>query len=55
MKNYYKSVNYIILLNEILLKKLDPNDFKITQIKKYSPFILSNNLIEIDKSKWQRL
>jgi [protein-PII] uridylyltransferase len=25
MKSYYKSVNYIILLNEILLKKLDPN------------------------------
>ena len=37
MKNFYKSVNYIILLNEILLKKLDPNDFKITQIFKY-PF-----------------
>jgi len=55
MKNYYKSVNYIILLNEILLKKLDPNDFKITQIKKYSPFTLSNNLIEIDKKQMAKI
>lgn len=49
MKNYYKSVNYIILLNEILLKRLNPNDSKIIQIKDQFPFTLSNHLIDIDK------
>ena len=49
MKSYYKSVNYIILLNEIMLKILDPKDAKIKQIKNQYPFIFSNNLIDIDK------
>ena len=49
MKSYYKSVNYIILLNEILLKKLDPNNSKSVQINNQFPFILSNHLIDIDR------
>jgi [protein-PII] uridylyltransferase len=49
MKNYYKSVNYIILLNEIILKKLDPKVSKIIQIKNQYPFTFSNNLIDIDR------
>ena len=53
MKSYYKSVNYIILLNEILLKKLDPNNSKSIQINNQFPFILSNHLIDIDKNIFQ--
>jgi len=49
MKSYYKSVNYIILLNEIILKKIDPKDPKIIQIKNQYPFTFSNHLIDIDK------
>jgi len=49
MKSYYKSVNYIILLNEIILKKLDPKVSKIIQIKNQHPFTFSNHLIDIDK------
>ena len=37
MKNYYKSVNYIILLNEILLKRLNPNDSKLFKLKTNFP------------------
>ena len=58
LTNIYSKILFnqpIILLNEILLKKLDPNDFKITQIKKYSPFTLSNNLIEIDKKQMAKI
>ena len=49
MKNYYKSVNYIILLNEIILKKLDPKVSKTIQIKNQYPFTISNHLIDIDR------
>ena len=49
MKSYYKSVNYIILLNEIILKKLDPKVSKTIQIKNQYPFTISNHLIDIDR------
>ncbi len=47
MKNFYKSVNYIILLNEIILKKLDPKVSKTIQIKNQYPFTISNHLIDV--------
>ena len=50
MKSYYKSVNYIILFNEIMLKKLDPLQHKNTAITHTLPFYEYDNLLEIDQS-----
>lgn len=50
MKNYYKSVNYIILFNEIILKRLDPLQHKNTSITHTLPLYEYDNLLEIDQS-----
>lgn len=50
MNKYYKSVRYINLLNEIIIKKLDPNTHKKTKISTTLPLFTYNNLIEIDSS-----
>ena len=47
MKYYYKSINYIILFNEILLKRLDPKTYSSNQIDHPMNFIKYNNLLEI--------
>jgi len=49
MKSYYKSVNYITLFNEIIIKRLDPNIKKKRQIKHPLPFYIYNDLIELSK------
>ena len=49
MKTYYKSVNYIILFNEIIIKKLDPLQHKNTTIKHKLPLYEYDNLLEIKK------
>ncbi len=49
MKSYYKSVNYIILFNEILIKRLDPNTYKKIKIRHKLPFYIYNNLIELEQ------
>jgi len=51
MKNYYKSVNYIILFNEILIKRLDPNKYPKIPIKHPISFFKYNNLLEIQPGK----
>ena len=45
MNKYYKSVRYINLLNEIIIKKLDPNNHKKTKISAALPLFTYNNLI----------
>ena len=47
MKYYYKSINYIILFNEILLKRLDPKTYPKMQLGHPMNFIKYNNLLEI--------
>ena len=49
MKSYYKSVNYIILFNEILLKRLRPKSSKLFKIRHPIPFTYTNHLIDIDR------
>ena len=49
MKSYFKSVNYITLFNEIIIKRLDPNIQKKKKIKHKLPFFIYNDLIELDK------
>ena len=49
MKSYYKSVNYITLFNEIIIKRLDPNIKKMRKIKHPLPFYIYNDLIELSK------
>ena len=49
MKSYYKSVNYITLFNEILIKRLDPNVRNKEKIKHPLPFYIYNDLIESDQ------
>ena len=49
MKSHYKSVNYITLFNEIIIKRLDPNIRKKEKIKHLLPFYIYNELIEIDQ------
>ena len=49
MKSYYKSVNYITLFNEILIKRLDPNVRNKEKIKHPLPFYIYNDLIELDQ------
>jgi len=49
MKSYFKSVNYIILFNEILIKRLDPNTHKKIKINHKLPFYIYNNLLELEK------
>ena len=49
MKSYYKSVNYITLFNEIIIKRLDPNIKNKTKIKHPLPLYIYNDLIELDK------
>jgi UTP:GlnB (protein PII) uridylyltransferase/phosphohistidine swiveling domain-containing protein len=46
MKSYYKSVNYITLFNEIIIKRLDPNTIKKKPIKHKLPFYTYNDLLE---------
>ena len=55
MKYYYKSINYIILFNEILLKRLDPKKYPICQIKYPIKFIKYNNLLEIKNTSNSQL
>jgi len=55
MKYYYKSVNYIILFNEILLKRLDPKKYSTTQIDHSINFIKYNNLLEIKSTTNKQL
>ena len=55
MKNYYKSVNYIILFNEILIKRLDPNKYPRTPIKHPLGFFKYNDLLEIPSEKTKAL
>ena len=50
MNRYYKSVRYINLLNEIIIKKLDPNNHKKSKISTTLPLYTYNNLIEIESS-----
>ena len=50
MKSYYKSVNYIILFNEIIIKKLDPLQHKNIPIKHNLPLYEYDNLLEIKKT-----
>jgi [protein-PII] uridylyltransferase len=47
MKYYYKSINYIILFNEILLKRLDPKKYLTVPVEHPISFIKYNNLLEI--------
>jgi len=49
MKSYYKSVNYITLFNEIVIKRLDPNIRNKKEIKHQLPFYIYNDLIELDQ------
>ena len=49
MKSYYKSVNYITLFNEIIIKRLDPNTIKKKPIKHKLPFYTYNDLLELDE------
>ncbi len=49
MKSYYKSVNYITLFNEIIIKRLDPNIRNKKEIKHQLPFYIYNDLIELDQ------
>jgi len=49
MKSYYKSVNYITLFNEIIIKRLDPNIKNKTKIKHQLPLYIYNDLIELDQ------
>jgi len=49
MKSYYKSVNYITLFNEIIIKRLDPNIKNKRKIKHPLPFYIYNDLIELDQ------
>ena len=49
MKSYYKSVNYITLFNEIVIKRLDPNIRNKREIKHKLPFYIYNDLIELDQ------
>ena len=49
MKSHYKSVNYITLFNEIIIKRLDPNIRKKEKIKHLLPLYIYNELIEIDQ------
>ena len=49
MKSYYKSVNYIALFNDILIKRLDPNIRNKEKIKHPLPFYIYNDLIELDQ------
>ena len=55
MKSYYKSVNYITLFNEILIKRLDPNTQKKIVLKHKLPFYIYNNLIELDKKNTSKI
>ena len=55
MKYYYKSINYIILFNEILLKRLDPKDYSISPIDYPIKFIKYNNLLEIKSTTNRQL
>ena len=55
MKKYYKSVNYITLFNEIIIKRLDPNKQNKKSINHALPFYITNNLIELDKKNLNKL
>ena len=55
MKYYYKSINYVILFNEILLKRLDPKKYPTCQIKHPIAFIKYNNLLEIKNTSNSQL
>ncbi|MGE4596924.1 MAG: [protein-PII] uridylyltransferase, partial [Methylophilaceae bacterium] len=55
MKSYYKSVRYVTLFNEIIIKRLDPN-IKTKQCLNHKlPFFVSNNLIELDKPHLKKI
>ena len=55
MKSYYKSVNYITLFNDILIKRLDPNIRNKEKIKHPLPFYIYNDLIELDQKNITRI
>ena len=55
MKYYYKSINYIILFNEILLKRLDPKKYSTSEINHPINFIKYNNLLEIKSTTSKQL
>jgi len=55
MKSYYKSVNYIILFNEIIIKRLDPSKRIKKSISHPLSLHLSGDLIEIDKKDLHKL
>jgi len=55
MKYYYKSINYIILFNEILLKRLDPKKYSMSEIDHPIDFIKYNNLLEIKNTTNRQL
>ena len=55
MKSYYKSVNYITLFNEILIKRLDPNIRNKKKINHQLPFYIYNDLIELDQKNIARI
>lgn len=50
MKSYYKSVNYIILFNEIIIKRLKPFSKIKTIVKHKLHLFISDELLEIDKN-----
>lgn len=49
MKSYYKSVNYIILFNEIIIKRLNPKTTSKVYLDHPLPFFISGDIIEIEK------
>ena len=55
MKSYFKSVNYIILFNEILIKRLDPNIYKKIKIKHKLPFYIYNNLLDLNQTNTTKI
>ena len=55
MKSYYKSVNYITLFNEIVIKRLDPNIRNKKLIKHELPFYVYNDLIELDQKETTKI
>ena len=55
MKSYYKSVNYITLFNEIIIKRLDPNIQNKRILKHTLPFYIYNDLIELDQKNISKI
>ena len=55
MKSYYKSVRYVTLFNEIIIKRLDPNIKTKQYLNHKLPFFISNNLIELDRPHLKKI